>query len=300
MFVDENGPAVTARHPPGSDRVAAGFRCFAGPVVAAPVSPSGRLQQALCSWQARWISVMAAVLALNTWTAGNVGAPSRGLIVMLVLLTVLALTTGPGWRLLRTGLTAEHLSGTVGGLAGAAFLLLGLQVVLSGPLSGADVAVSRFAAGLPHGGLYGAAQLVSAIGQFGVQAGGLLVLAAVLAWRRRRWRPLLVAAVAVTMVGVTVGAGKLLLGREGPSATVHALHVGGSSLPSGHTTAAVVLGGVAAWLIGHGARWLLRRLWQGAAAVWGVLIGLDPLYLNVHWLTDVLAGWALGAACSAS
>ncbi len=303
MFVEKTGPSGSAPQPPGTDRVAAGFECFSGDVVGElAVAPARRrpawaqLEQALCSWPARWISVLVAVFTLSSWTDGNVGAPSRVLIMMLVLAGVLALTTRPGWQLLRLSVRAEHLVGALGACSEVVFLLLVLQVVLAGPLTGADLAVSRLAAGLPHGTLYQVAELVSVIAQVPVQAGVLLILAAVLARRSRRWRPLLIAAAALMLVGVTVGAGKLLLGRGRPAENVQALHVGGSSFPSGHTTAAVVLAGMAVWLIGQHTPRVVRRLGQVLAVMWAVLIGVDRLYLDVHWLTDVLAGWALGAA----
>lgn len=299
MFVEKTSPVGPAQHPSGTDRVAAGFECFSGDLVAAPTRPRRQweqLEQAMCAWPVRWVSVLAAVFTLGTWTGGQVGAPSRVLIVTLVLLGVLALTTRPGWQLLRRSVRTEHLLGTLGVCGAVVFLLLVLQVVLAGPLTGPDLAVSHLAAGVPHGTLYQVAELVSAIGQVPVQAGALLILAAVVARRARRWRPLLIAAAAVMVVGVSVGAGKLLLGRGRPGEEVRAVHVGGSSFPSGHTTTAVVLSGVAAWLIGQHAGRVVRRLGQGLAVMWALLIGMDRLYLDVHWLTDVLAGWALGTA----
>lgn len=296
MFVKETMPPITARHPVDAGRVWAGFGCFSGETVNA-ASGRGRgreqLARAMCSWPARWLSVLAAVFTLSSWTGGNVGAPSRVLIVSLVLAGVLAVTTRPGWQLLRRGARPGQRVPAVGVAAAAVFALLVLQVVLAGPLTGVDLAVSRLAAGLSQGTLYRLAQLLSALAQVAVQAAALLALAAVLA---RRWRPLLTAGSAVVLVCVFVGAGKVLLGRGQPPWNVRALHVGGSSFPSGHTCTAVVLGGTAAWLIGRGATQLVRRLSGALAAGWAVLIGVDRLYLDVHWLTDVLAGWALGTA----
>lgn len=169
-------------------------------------------------------------------------------------------------------------------------------MVLAGPLTGADLAVSRLAEGVPHRTLYQVAELLSSIGQVPVQAVALLVVAAVLARGARRWRPLLLATAALILVDVSVGAGKLLLGRGHPGENVQAVHVGGRFFPSGHTAATVVLAGVAVWLIGQHTLPVVRFLGQGLALTWAVLIGVYRWYLDVLWLTDVLAGWALGTA----
>lgn len=75
--------------------------------------------------------------------------------------------------------------------------------------------------------------------------------------------------------------------------------VHGSSLPSGHTTAAVVDFGLLAWLaLRHGpAHWQRhRRALCAAAALLALGVGLSRVLLGVHFATDVLAGWCLGGA----
>jgi undecaprenyl-diphosphatase len=71
----------------------------------------------------------------------------------------------------------------------------------------------------------------------------------------------------------------------------------GWSFPSGHTLTAVVMGGLVAWLTG---RQLDRRqraaLWF-VAGLWAGLVGLSRIYLGVHYPSDVLASWAVGALC---
>jgi membrane-associated phospholipid phosphatase len=59
-------------------------------------------------------------------------------------------------------------------------------------------------------------------------------------------------------------------------------------LPSGHAQLAIVLwGSIAAWA---------RKSWfWGLAIVLMALIGFSRIYLGVHFPTDVLAGWAVGA-----
>ena len=62
----------------------------------------------------------------------------------------------------------------------------------------------------------------------------------------------------------------------------------GYGLPSGHSQSAVVVWGVIAiW-----AR--KRRVWAASIAL-VLLIGFSRIYLGVHFPTDVLAGWAIGA-----
>ena len=62
----------------------------------------------------------------------------------------------------------------------------------------------------------------------------------------------------------------------------------GYGLPSGHAQSAVVVwGSIAAWV---------RRRWFWVAAVGLMgLIGTSRVYLGVHFPSDVLAGWAIGA-----
>lgn len=69
-----------------------------------------------------------------------------------------------------------------------------------------------------------------------------------------------------------------------------------AAFPSGHAMTATVVCALVLWLLRrYGAG---RTLWRTALAlaVVSVLgVGLTRLWLGVHWPTDVLAGWLLGA-----
>lgn len=74
-----------------------------------------------------------------------------------------------------------------------------------------------------------------------------------------------------------------------------------AAFPSGHAMTAAVAGGLALWLLrlyGTRRRWLWCAASLTAVSVAGV--GFTRVYLGVHWATDVLGGWFLGAALVAA
>ncbi|WP_159996830.1 phosphatase PAP2 family protein [Roseomonas sp. 18066] len=85
--------------------------------------------------------------------------------------------------------------------------------------------------------------------------------------------------------------------RPRPELVAHLAEVHTASFPSGHAmlsaacylTLGTLLAGVA-----EGRR--LKAYLLGAAILLTLLVGGSRVYLGVHWPTDVLAGWCLGAA----
>jgi undecaprenyl-diphosphatase len=106
------------------------------------------------------------------------------------------------------------------------------------------------------------------------------------------------------LVGGAVGSGAILsallkLGfdRPRPDLVAHLSHAYSSSFPSGHAMLSAVTYLTLGVLL---ARAHERRRTKFIVMTYGitltVLIGLSRIYLGVHWPTDVMAGWALGAA----
>ncbi len=111
---------------------------------------------------------------------------------------------------------------------------------------------------------------------------------------KKRWAGLVVSAMAGgVLFGVAL---KSLFDRPRPDLVPHGSNVYTTSFPSGHSTMAAVAYLTAAALL---CRLYDRKRLQVYLITWAVLltlaIGFSRVYLGVHWPTDVLGGWTLGA-----
>jgi undecaprenyl-diphosphatase len=90
---------------------------------------------------------------------------------------------------------------------------------------------------------------------------------------------------------------KALFGRPRPDLVPHDVYVYSGSFPSGHSTMSTAAFLTLAMLI---ASLEMKRRSKALAYVLAALVvvgvGFSRVYLGVHWPTDVLAGWCLGAA----
>lgn len=112
----------------------------------------------------------------------------------------------------------------------------------------------------------------------------------------RRRTSLFVLATVASGVGV-VFALKLGFDRPRPDLVPHAMEALSPSFPSGHAaTSAVVYLTLGALGAGALPRRRLKVYAVAVAAAVTLGVGLSRVYLGVHWPTDVLAGWTLGAA----
>jgi membrane-associated phospholipid phosphatase len=93
---------------------------------------------------------------------------------------------------------------------------------------------------------------------------------------------------------VTAEGLKFAAGRERPNETTHVneWRDGGTSFPSVHATAAFAVGTVLAESGGDDYRWIRRIVGYGMATA----TAYARLHENVHWLSDTVAGAAVGIA----
>jgi undecaprenyl-diphosphatase len=90
---------------------------------------------------------------------------------------------------------------------------------------------------------------------------------------------------------------KLLFARQRPHVVTSSARVFTTSFPSGHATLSAIAYLTIGALLSRASPSVAVSLYLMVLAVFlTVLIGLSRIYLGVHYPTDVLAGWCIGAA----
>jgi undecaprenyl-diphosphatase len=90
---------------------------------------------------------------------------------------------------------------------------------------------------------------------------------------------------------------KALFPRDRPPDAYRLLPVINSSFPSGHAAlSAIAFLTIAALFARALPQRRLKLYVLGVGVLLSLIVGLSRIYLGVHWTTDVLAGWSLGAA----
>lgn len=120
-------------------------------------------------------------------------------------------------------------------------------------------------------------------------------VAAVLLFLRGLRREFALVVGAMVAAAVLSGVFKSRVGRPRPVVPHPIEHVGGGSFPSGHAlTSATALGLLVLMATPRLSR-VARRWLIGVAAVIVLLVGASRVMLGVHYVSDVLGGWAMAA-----
>ena len=158
-----------------------------------------------------------------------------------------------------------------------------------------DTAVAEF--GARHAELR-FVDVYAALTHLGGTPGVVAVTLAVAAWGWWRFRTFHVAAFMVTVAAgqALLNTGlKTIVGRDRPD-LVQLTPWSGSSFPSGHAAAAAAVFAASALVLSHRRRKTTRALIAGVAGVVIGVVAATRALLGVHWLTDVIAGIAVGLA----
>ncbi len=176
---------------------------------------------------------------------------------------------------------------------------IGVALVHAGPLAGVrawDVDVSRWFVEHRTPTLDDLTIFFSNAADTLAVIGLAVIVAAVLAWRHR-WRDVLLLAAGLGLeASVFITANALVRRPRPPVETVgHAPAT--FSFPSGHVAATIVLWGCFALLLAPRVRSsAVRALIWCVPVLMAFAVGFSRVYRGMHFLTDVLAGAALGAA----
>ncbi len=124
----------------------------------------------------------------------------------------------------------------------------------------------------------------------------VVAAAALLLALRRRWR--LAAYLVVTGAGALVldPVLKVLVGRLRPVLAHPVAHAPGNSFPSGHSLGSIVCYGALFLVFLPVARGRWRTWFAIGTAALVAAIGISRILLGVHYVSDVIGGWAIGIA----
>lgn len=201
-------------------------------------------------------------------------------------------------RISRAPLRGGHRIAPIVGVGAAAivFAVLLLLVRLQWPPLEAvdrDAAAHLNSAVATHHMVVAVIKAVTWLGSDGVLWTVISACALLLAIRRR-WRLagylLVTGAGALTLDPIL----KSLVGRLRPVVAYQIAHGGGNSFPSGHSLGSIVCYGAVLLVFLPGVRPRWRAAVTTLVVALVVCIGISRLLLGVHYISDVLGGWALG------
>ena len=184
----------------------------------------------------------------------------------------------------------------VAAVALAAFAALGVAISSQATTS-FDASVRRWALG--GNGPVGTSffSLLSTVGSVTPMIVYACVVIVLVAIYRRSAAPLTIVASPLLAVFAYLGTKSIFL-RTRPSGVGNAFE-GTYSFPSAHATTSSAVCFSVAYLL-HREGLVSASVAATAAALIAAMIGVSRIYLDVHWSTDVLGGWLLGASIGAA
>ncbi|MBB3890404.1 undecaprenyl-diphosphatase [Phenylobacterium haematophilum] len=137
---------------------------------------------------------------------------------------------------------------------------------------------------------------ITALGGFTVLTLLTIVATLLLVFHQRR-REALIFAATVVAAQASSQLLKAFYERERPALVAHGSYAYSHSFPSGHSAMAAAVFLILATVVASvEPRRRTKALIYGLAIVSVLGVGVSRVYLGVHWPTDVLGGWVLGAS----
>lgn len=180
----------------------------------------------------------------------------------------------------------------------AAFTEILEDVLVGDGINGIDGPAAEWLAGHREQWLTAVLKVATVAGDTFVITAIAVLVTAVAIWRSGTWFPAVVGVVGTVGIGLVLVTAKWVVGRSRPAPRFALLAEDGYSFPSGHATGTAAIALLCAWMV---SRWVITS-WAGRVVVWAVAVGVtgavgfSRVYLGVHFVSDVLAGWLLGAA----
>jgi undecaprenyl-diphosphatase len=246
-------------------------------------------------WLVRWLRVPEHRAELRAWLDRQAERPLLRPVAR-VARPVAARLRAPAvfvWNRLTPGELGLELTTLLAVLAVAAFAFGSNAITLAHEDYGVfDLRALRYAGDVTTSAGTDVAKALSVLGSLPVVVALVLSTGGLLAWRGEV-RPILALVAGLAIVFVLVHVLKGAYDRPRPASALVA--TSGSSFPSAHATYAVAwvacAVAVTRALPTIGSRLGLVTLGVVVAGV----VGVSRLYLQAHWLSDVVAGWGLGA-----
>jgi undecaprenyl-diphosphatase len=198
------------------------------------------------------------------------------------------------WRRLTPGRLGLELTSQAAVLGVGAFVFIALLAsVDSGSAINFDPHALDVGDEVQTGWLTAVTKAVSDLGSLPVVGAVVVAGIAFLASRRD---VIQIAAIATASVLTYAAVHVVKAAEDRPRPPGGLVEVTGSAFPSAHAAYAVAYVAVAVAVARVVPHWAGRTALVGAAVALAVAVGLSRVYLRVHYLSDVLAGWGLSAA----
>lgn len=165
-------------------------------------------------------------------------------------------------------------------------------------MAGFDIWINGYIAAHVGPTLAVLANIVTTVGGTAIM-GGLGFLLVIFFAFQKKWRSAAIMFMSISSASILVATLKEFFMRVRPPYGL--IHVDPTdwSFPSGHATLAAAFFIVLAYLFAPKLKkWVTRELFIVVCVLAIVAIGLSRIILNVHWASDVIAGWSLGVFCA--